>query len=616
MKNISSLPIFIVPIFLLNLSFPLLSQEINLTELDDDFLKGLNPSIRDQVETQNKLDKQGQLEKLFRSETSIEKNKVILERLKDEIAALELKLDGVSEEDDDILPRFGENFFRTLQSSFMPVNVPNFSSDYVIDVGDVFEILITGKIEASINPMVLRDGNISIESIGKVNVLGKTLSEAENAIKEYVAKGSIGADVFVSLASLRDVQVLILGQVNSPGIYTLSGGSSILSAIDVAGGVANNGSYRRIEHRRQGKLVEVLDLYDLLVNGQYNIKNTIRTGDTIFIFPTFFQVPISGGINNSARYEVLPGETAEDLIGYASGFSEYFSGFSSVFVNRVSLDQSTVLEVPINNLNSFILQPRDSIQVPSYKNEIRAVKKVLVEGFVNMPGEYVISENEKLSDLIKRAGGYKEGAYIYGSALFREEALEKEKIYAQLNYSDTINYIISNIGKSNAGINGSVLTLLAEEIRARYYEGRIISNFNLNSLKQDPSLDVELMDGDRISIPKIQKVVYLFGDFKNPSNFSYDSRLSPNEYIKMAGGIRDSSFREILVIDPDGRTHIYNTSRKNLFNLSKVTIYPGTIIYAQRDIGKLSGISLGTAVAPILSSLAISLASLNSITND
>jgi protein involved in polysaccharide export with SLBB domain len=115
-------------------------------------------------------------------------------------------------------------------------------------------------------------------------------------------------------------------------------------------------------------------------------------------------------------------------------------------------------------------------------------------------------------------------------------------------------------------------------------------------------------------IPQIQKVVYLFGDFRRPSNYFYDPSIGPYDYIKMAGGLRESAYKEILIIDPDGRTHTLNAN--NIFFNKNFDIYPGSIIYAQRDIGKLSGLSYASAVAPILSSLAISLASLNSITND
>ena len=111
----------------------------------------------------------------------------------------------------------------------------------------------------------------------------------------------------------------------------------------------------------------------------------------------------------------------------------------------------------------------------------------------------------------------------------------------------------------------------------------------------------------------MQKIVYLFGDFKNPSNLQYDSSFSVRDYIQLVGGLKDSSFNELIIIDPDGKTHVY--SKKLLSRLNNIEIYPGSIIYAPRNIGKLSGITYASALSPILSSLAISLASLNSISD-
>jgi protein involved in polysaccharide export with SLBB domain len=241
------------------------------------------------------------------------------------------------------------------------------------------------------------------------------------------------------------------------------------------------------------------------------------------------------------------------------------------------------------------------------------MKKVSIEGMVNRPGEYFISEGETLSKLISRAGGYKDNAYSYGGALFRESAKEKEKIYAQLNYADTVNYIVSNIGKPNRSVNSSALDLLSEELRAQNHTGRVVADFGITNIKSKNVDDIELEDNDRIVIPSLEKIVYLFGDFKNPSNLTYKSNLTIQDYIDSVGGVKDSAFDEIIVIDPDGLTHIYKKSRLS-FSAS-VDIYPGSIIYAPRDIGKLSGVMYASTVSPILSSLALSLASLNSISD-
>lgn len=610
-KNQTALS-FNITIFLLVIATIPIFSFAQSTNLSEDFLEGLPPSVRDQIEVQNDVQEEEDLEDLFRSDTSLEKNKIILQKLKEQIKALDVQLSGVDDTASG-LERFGEIFFRSLQSSFMPVNVPNLSGDYIVDVGDKFNLLLTGKIAEEMELEIGRDGAIFIPEFGKIFVAGKKLSEVESLVSAYIDTKSVGVSAFLGLSKVRDIQVLMLGGVISPGIFTISGGSSILSALNVAGGISTNGSFRKIDLKRNGNTIDTIDLYDIFVFGNYNPLSTLRSGDTIFVHPASFTVPVSGGVNNSALYEILEDETVSDAIEFAGGFSYGFYGFDSISIESVDLDGFISNEVSVDKLKDLKLKPRDSVKVPAYRNTMIPTYEVLIEGMVVRPGTYFFTEGETLSDIVRRAGGYKNNAYVYGGALFRESAIQKEQTFAQLNYSDTVNYIVSNIGKPNTSIDASALDLLAEELRSQSYTGRVITSFRLSELESNPSKDLKLEHNDHIVIPPLQKIVYLFGDFKNPSNVSYKSGNSLEDYIESVGGLRDSAFKEILVIDPDGTTHLFNS--KALLFAKETQIYPGTIIYAPRDIGKLTGVMYASTVSPILSNLALSLASLNSISD-
>ena len=582
-------------------------------QLSEEFLEGLPPSVRDQIEVQNSVTEEGELEDLFRSDTSLEKNKVILNKLKDQLKALEQQLDGDELSGSRDLTRYGDVFFQSLQSSFMPINVPNLNGNYLVDVGDQFKLLLTGKISEEIDLEIGRDGSVPIPEFGKVYVAGKSLSDAEALINAFIDLKTVGVSSYLSLAKVRDIQVLMLGGIESPGIFTISGGSSVLSALNVAGGISDNGSYRKIDVKRSGKVIDTVDLYDIFVFGRFNATSTLRSGDTIFVHPSSFIVPVSGGVNYEALFEIMPDETAGSAIKFAGGFSEGFYGFDNIAVESVDLKGTKSTVIALQEVQNFKLNPRDSVIVPSFVNEPKPAQHVIIEGMVHRPGKYIIKEGAKLSEVIERAGGYKNDAYTFGGALFRQSALEKEKIFAQLNYSDTVNYIVSNIGKPNRSVDSSALDLLGEELRSQNFTGRLVADFNIASFRSDSSSDIQLAHQDRIVIPPLQKIVYLFGDFKNPSNIKFNSSFSAKDYVKLVGGLKDSAYNELLVIDPDGTTHLFNS--KSLLFSKSVDIYPGTIIYAPRDIGKLSGVLYASTVSPILSSLALSLASLNSISD-
>lgn len=590
----------------------LYSQDIVSTNLSEEFLEGLPPSVRDQIEVQNDVQEEKDLEDLFRSDTSVEKNKVILNKLRKRLEAVDKRISG-DVDDDGKLKRFGLDFFQSLQSSFMPINMPNIGSDYIVDVGDEFKLLLTGKISDELTLFLERDGSLLIPEFGKVYIAGKTLKEAQAIVSSFLEIKSVGVVPYLSISRVRDIQVLMLGGIESKGIFTISGGSNILGAINAAGGIQKNGSFRKIEIRREGKTIQMVDLYDIFVYGNFSLSNALRSGDSIFVHPSGPIVPVAGGVNYEALYEILPGESLKTLIEFAGGFSAGFSGYDSVVVTRVNLDEIVKLEVNLDGLDTFQINPRDSLLVPSYNNSVIPIRKVSIDGMVHRPGEYIVDENETLSRLIRRAGGYKENAYSYGGALFREGAQQKEEIFAQLNYSDTVNYIVSSIGKPNTNVDASALDLLAEELRAQSFNGRIVANFDLVQLESDASQDIKLQNNDKIIIPSLEKVVFLFGDFKNPSNLTYKSEYELKDYVQRVGGLKESSFSEILVIDPDGTTHLHNT--KSIFFGESIDIYPGSIVYAPRDIGKLTGVMYASSVAPILSSLALSLASLNSISD-
>ena len=580
------------------------------SELAEEFLEGLPPSIRAQIEVQNEVGNERELAELFSADTSLEKNKVILQRLEEQLGALKDRFAALEGDDkSQKLERYGNLFFQSIQSSFMPVNIPNAASGYVLDVGDTLSVLLTGTQSDQFEVVLERDGSIIIPKLGKLYLAGKSINDAEKSLKAFIANKTVGVEGFLSLNEMRDVQILMLGGVETVGIFTLPGGSNILSALNAVGGISENGSFRQIEHKRNGEIIKIYDLYDVFVRGDYIFETSLRTGDVIFVRPKSFEVPVTGGVSYPAIYEILEGETIYDAIQYAGGFSEGFNGFDSIRLNSTSLENNNQGNVFIKDLDKEILKARDAILVPSFEREFSEINRVEISGYVNRPGTYFLNEGQTLRDLINRAGGYKNGAYVFGGALFREDALAKQKEYAQLNYAETVNYLVTNSG----GGSPSMLDFLAEEIRSSTYFGRIVTDFSIGSLS-DPEQNIDLMNNDKIVIPPLQKVVYLFGEFKLPTTVKFENMRSIEDYINAAGGLKESALNDLIVVDPDGNAHIYKTGFLRKFG-NNVPIYPGSIIYAPKEIGKLDGLQYVATVSPVLSSLALTIASLQSISD-
>ena len=280
-------------------------------ELDQRFLDSMPEDIKKDLIEKNA--KQGLKSKenykpyLYSSKLNQAEELIKLkERLELDLIELERRIN--SEDDliiDDGLKLFGSDFFNTFQTSFMPTNEPNPGSDYYLDTGDVLNIQMVGQKDTIDDFIIDGSGSISLEDIGKVSIAGMSLGEASSLLKSKINSAYIGTDAFISLSEIRDVNVLVTGNAKNPGIYTFTGNSNILHAITAAGGVSKFGSYREINLIRNNKVIESLDVYDLLINGQYNIKKRLRSGDVVFVEARKSIVAIDGAVYRPAKYEVF-----------------------------------------------------------------------------------------------------------------------------------------------------------------------------------------------------------------------------------------------------------------------------------------------------------------------
>jgi protein involved in polysaccharide export with SLBB domain len=282
-------------------------------ELDDTFLKALPDDLRKDVleradgQDENADDKYSPY--LYSSKLEQEEElKRLKNRLEIDLQELEKRLNSDDELQIDDLELFGSNFFNTFQTSFMPINEPNPDSSYSLDIGDIINIQLIGQKTYVEDFPINGDGSINLPDIGQIFLAGLNLDEVSNLIKSKVNQAFIGTEAFVSLSRIRDVNILVTGNAKSPGIYTLTGNSNILHALSAAGGISDQGSYREISLIRKNKIIETLDVYSLLIDGNYNLNKRLRSGDVVFVEPVKNIVTIDGAVKRPAMYELADGQ--------------------------------------------------------------------------------------------------------------------------------------------------------------------------------------------------------------------------------------------------------------------------------------------------------------------
>jgi protein involved in polysaccharide export with SLBB domain len=568
------------------------SAAIYSQELDEAYLQSLPESVREDV--LNKIEAKDDLDKPVyrRASTFIDKDK---DKDKDKNNTL-----------------FGSNFFDVMQTSFMPINEPNLDSSYILDFGDVLEIQLIGQKDQIDNYSINRDGSINLPDIGRLSLSGLSLNNASNLIKAKVSSAYIGTEAYISLKNIKDINVLVVGNAYNPGIYTLNGNSNMLHALSLAGGINDIGSYRNINLIRSGKVIDTLDIYEVLVFGKYNFSSGLRSGDSIVVGPREKTVSIESGVMRPSTFEIKSNETFNDLLKFANGFSKDIN-LEQLLVKRVSGGKSDVIYLTLDEIQSFELINNDSIFIQEYK-----IDTVSILGSINNPGTYKFSRGTTLSEAIKKSGGYDASAYPFGGYLENQKALEINEISKDRLYDTFLTNLIMNSGASSSIQDSGIMEILIQ-IKDSKSTGRVIAEFDLDIISSDSSKDTILEDGDKIYIPQLTQQVYIQGEVSNSGAIRYSPGQDIDYYINKSGGtLLTADLDNIFIVHPNGETENFANKSRLSFILeddTKELIYPGSIIYIPQKTNFANSLQIASIWAPIISSIALSLTSLSVLNN-
>lgn len=504
--------------------------------------------------------------------------------------------------------RFGIKVFSMMQSTLMPINEPNYDSSYVLDFGDEVEIQLVGQRSSSTRMVIKSDGSITIKDIGKIYVLGLSLSEASELLKAKVNDSFIGVEAFLTLVNVRDIQVLVTGNVFNPGPYTLNGNSNIFHALSVSGGPSEIGSFRSIDLIRNGNKIESIDLYESLIYGKTIFNTRLRSGDMVFVNPVKNLVSLNGAFKRPGEYEFLEGEKGSIALEFANGISA-FADTNTIKLERIV--NGRVAQIPIigiDGLSELVFNDSDILFVREYP-----FRKVEIRGAVQNPGVYLMNEGDNMFDAIAKSGGYTINAYPFGGVYQSKEAHEINEMAAEELYQDYLDELI-NLSQSNIS-NPPILSeesvAITEDLKELDVTGRVIADF-INTEQTDPIL---VKDGDIIIIPEITNQVYVYGEIASEGAASFSQGLDAEYYINKKGGIKKTGDKKaIYVLHPNGESQLL-TKNKNIFTNQlneKIEIYPGSVIFVPRKIDTGYSARMRTqAYVTILGQLGVSLASLS-----
>ena len=505
--------------------------------------------------------------------------------------------------------RFGIKIFSMMQTTLMPLNEPNFDGSYTLDYGDVLEVQLVGQRSSVENLPVKRDGSISLPEIGKIFVSGLPLEEASEIIKSKVNTAFIGVNAYISLVNVRDIQIIVAGNVFNPGPYTLNGNSNLFHALSMSGGPSEIGSFRSIDLIRNGQVIESMDLYETFIYGTSSFGSRLRSGDVVFVRPVSNLVRISGGVRRSGTYELKPTENLDVALQFANGITNK-ADLSQIKLFRLS--GASVAQIAIENIDELSeMNSNDNDKIIIREFPFREVE---ITGAVENPGKYIVNQGDGILEIVEQAGGYTETAYPFGGVL---ENLNTEKInemaISEL-YTAFLNSISSNYSGTQDGTLSGVIDIM-KELKETPVSGRVSAEFDLDKLRANSDLDIKLQDGDKITIPEMLDHVYIYGEVSSQGTVKFQQDKGYQHYIDLKGGFaQNADDKAVFILQPNGETIRVNNAR-NLFmtqGKNQIDIYPGSVIFVPRKAGNaLVATQTAQAYAAILGNIGVSLASLS-----
>lgn len=233
-------------------------------------------------------------------------------------AALAESVEYGDTEDEALLP-FGYDLFTTGATTFAPATDIPVPADYVVGPGDSVRVQLFGNDNGNYSLLVGRDGQINFPKFGPIAVAGQRFDDVRRLLTERVSRELIGVQSSISLGELRSVRVFLTGDVRQPGSYTVSSLATITNLLFVGGGVSEVGSLRQIQLKRNGRMVQRLDLYGLLLHGDSSGDVRLLPGDVVFVPPVGARVSAAGAVKRPAIYELDEEESVDEVIELAGG---------------------------------------------------------------------------------------------------------------------------------------------------------------------------------------------------------------------------------------------------------------------------------------------------------
>ncbi len=425
---------------------------------------------------------------------------------------------------------------------------------------------------------------------------GKTVTHFD--MYDFLLNGDMSKDVRLMPQDVVFVPPVgpmagIAGSVKTPAIYEMKGVTKVTDLISEAGGLSSIAYDYRLQLLRIGRHKYKTRIETNLSDIQKDPAKdfTLKDGDLLTVFPVpqavESTVRVSGAVKSPGMFGLKPGMKISDLITYAGGLLRY-SDRENAELTRVDITPGgpKIKRITINLQKAEKGDPENNIELKSddylLVRDIPQWERpriVAIRGEVLYPGNYIVKKGEKLSSLIKRAGGFTDRAYLKGAEFTRVSVRESQ----QKALNDMINrleqelmtgaarQIQASVSKQSAMTDKAAeqqRETLIQRLKELHAKGRIALKLApLKEFKGSP-YDIALENGDSLTIPDRPGQVQVIGSVYNQNAFVYLPDASVRTYIKDAGGAtRDADEGSMYILRTDGTAVSRRNSGGGIFNM-------------------------------------------------
>ncbi len=421
------------------------------------------------------------------------------------------------------LKPFGYDLFTEAPRASASTNDIPAPADYTVGAGDQLTVQLFGAQNRTLRLVVGRDGRVNFPELGPIPVAGKKFDAVREDIETRVARQMIGTQASVGLGDTRSVSVFVMGEANKPGSYTVSGLSTITSALYASGGIKTTGSLRDVQLKRRGSVVRRLDLYDLLLRGDTSQDAKLQSGDVIFIPPVGPTAAIDGEVRRPAIYELRGNTPLSALISLAGGFTPEADERRVTVVRRGDDQRLVAVDVPQTSAQGRAerLRNGDSIRVGRVRPTLDA--GVVLEGHVFRPGAVAWREGLRLTQLIPSVDELKPNADL-GYVLIRREMPQDRRLVV----------LSADLGAALRAPGGDADVRLAARDRVIVFDAAASRRQAL-----DPLL-AEIRRQSGLETPT--EIVSIGGRVKAPGEYPLEPGMRISDLLRAGGQLDDAAY--------------------------------------------------------------------------